>query len=56
MGDIRVAQGAVCGQHGHSASSVSAGLICCLQMHHSGFAACSSGLASGGLDGEMLRS
>lgn len=44
---------------GCSASSLSAGVICSLQRHQglcqNGFALCSSGLARGGLEGEMLR-
>lgn len=52
-------QRAACGQHGRSAGSVSAGVTCCLQMHRglcqNGFAARSSGLPGGGLEGEMLR-
>lgn len=52
-------QRAACGRRGRSAGSVSADVICCLQMHRglcqNGFAARSSGLPGGGLEEEMLR-
>ncbi|PKU46668.1 dehydrogenase reductase sdr family member on chromosome x [Limosa lapponica baueri] len=55
MGATTVAQQAVCGWHGHSAGSISAGIICCLQMHgglyQNEFAVCSWGLVSGGFGG-----